>query len=134
MVAECGYSLEETGADASSQNGIAERPNQTFGHMMRCMLDAANIGKEFKFLCFLLPLSQHRLGFFILLMMKVQVLVPEQTAAKQAHTLSQFSALTFIVCIMGVLWSGRSTISNNVAFPLLIAALLLLLRNLCFKY
>ena len=27
MVAQCGYSLEETGSDASSQNGIAERPN-----------------------------------------------------------------------------------------------------------
>ena len=47
MIAACGYSLEETGADASSQNGIAERPNRTYGQMMRCMLSSAELGPEF---------------------------------------------------------------------------------------
>ena len=47
MVAECGFSLEETGADSSSQNGMAERPNRTYGEMMRCMLHSAELGPEF---------------------------------------------------------------------------------------
>ena len=47
MIAECGFALEETRAGASSQNGMAERPNRTFGHMMRCMLSSAELGAEF---------------------------------------------------------------------------------------
>ena len=47
MIAQCGYALEETGPDASSQNGLAERPNRTFGQMMRCMLHSAELGPEF---------------------------------------------------------------------------------------
>ena len=47
MIAECGFSLEETGADTSSQNGMAERPNNTFGEMMRTMLKSAELGPEF---------------------------------------------------------------------------------------
>ena len=47
MVAQCGYALEETGADASSQNGMTERPNRTFGNMMRCLLKSAELGPEF---------------------------------------------------------------------------------------
>ena len=47
MIAECGFALEETGAGASSQNGMAERPNRTFGHMMRYMLSSAELGAEF---------------------------------------------------------------------------------------
>ena len=47
MVAECGFTLEETGADASSQNGMAERPNRTYGEMMRCMLHSSELGPEF---------------------------------------------------------------------------------------
>lgn len=37
-VQECGYTVEPAGAENSSQNGIAERPNQTFGDMLRSML------------------------------------------------------------------------------------------------
>jgi dUTP pyrophosphatase len=47
MIAECGFTLEETGSDASSQNGMAERPNRTYGQMMRCMLHSAELGPEF---------------------------------------------------------------------------------------
>lgn len=47
MIAECGFSLEETGPDASAQNGLAERPNRTFGQMMRCMLHSSELGPEF---------------------------------------------------------------------------------------
>ena len=47
MLVECDYTLEETGPDASAQNGLAERPNRTFGQMMRCMLHSAELGPEF---------------------------------------------------------------------------------------
>ena len=47
MVAECGFSLEETGPDASAQNGLAERPNRTFGQVMRCILHSSELGPEF---------------------------------------------------------------------------------------
>ena len=47
MIGEQGFSLEITGSDASAQNGIVERPNRTFGQMMRCMLHAAELGPEF---------------------------------------------------------------------------------------
>ena len=42
-----GYSIEPTGTDNSSQNGVAERPNRTFGNMMRTMLINAGLGPEF---------------------------------------------------------------------------------------
>lgn len=44
MIAKEGFHLELTGADASNQNGIAERPNRTLGEMMRCMLHGADLG------------------------------------------------------------------------------------------
>jgi dUTP pyrophosphatase len=42
-----GYNLEPTAAGAPSQNGLAERPNQTFGNMVRCLLFSAALGPEF---------------------------------------------------------------------------------------
>ena len=47
MIAKTGFSLEITGSDASAQNGIVERPNRTFGQMMRCLLHSAELGPEF---------------------------------------------------------------------------------------
>jgi dUTP pyrophosphatase len=47
MVRESGYIMEPTAADASFQNGIAERPNRTLGDMMRCLLHGANLGPEY---------------------------------------------------------------------------------------
>jgi dUTP pyrophosphatase len=44
---EAGYLLEPTAPDAPFQNGMAERPNQTLGQMMRCLLHSANLGPEF---------------------------------------------------------------------------------------
>jgi hypothetical protein len=41
------YLLEPTAPGAPFQNGMAERPNQTLGNMMRCMLHGANVGPEF---------------------------------------------------------------------------------------
>jgi dUTP pyrophosphatase len=41
------YLLEPTATDATFQNGMAERPNQTLGQMMRCLLHSANLGPEF---------------------------------------------------------------------------------------
>lgn len=42
-----GYNLEPTAAGAPSQNGLAERPNQTFGNMVRCLLYFAGLGPEY---------------------------------------------------------------------------------------
>ena len=47
MIGEHGFSLEITGSDASAQNGIVERPNRTFGQMMRCLLHSAELGPEY---------------------------------------------------------------------------------------
>ena len=47
MISDCEFALETTGSDASSQNGMAERPNRTYGQMMRCILHAAGLGPEF---------------------------------------------------------------------------------------
>lgn len=46
-VQSCGYSIEPTGADNSSQNGVAERPNRTYGNMMRTMLLNAGLSSKF---------------------------------------------------------------------------------------
>ena len=42
-----GYVFEPTGADASSQNGMVERPNLTFGNIVRCLLYSAGLPTEF---------------------------------------------------------------------------------------
>ena len=47
LIADHDYVLEPTGSDASAQNGIVERPNRTFGQMMRCLLHSAELGPEF---------------------------------------------------------------------------------------
>ena len=47
MVSECDFTLETTGSDASSQNGMAECPNRMYGQMMRCLLHSAGLGPEF---------------------------------------------------------------------------------------
>ena len=41
------YVLQPTAPGAPSQNGLVERPNRTFGKMMRCMLHAAGLGPQF---------------------------------------------------------------------------------------
>jgi len=46
-VTEAGYIMEPTASDASFQNGIAERPNRTFGDMMRSLLHGAGLGPEY---------------------------------------------------------------------------------------
>jgi dUTP pyrophosphatase len=46
-VIEANYLLEPTAPAAAFQNAIAERPNQTLGNYMRCILHAANLGPEF---------------------------------------------------------------------------------------
>jgi len=42
-----GYLLEPTGSGAPFQNGLAERPNQTFGQMVRCLLHSSGLGPEY---------------------------------------------------------------------------------------
>ena len=37
------FTLEMAGADASAQNGIAERPNKTLGDMMQCILHTTDL-------------------------------------------------------------------------------------------
>lgn len=47
MAYDMGYIPQVTAADASFQNGIAERPNRTLGDMMRALLHGANLGPEY---------------------------------------------------------------------------------------
>ena len=47
IVQQSGYSVEPTSSDNSSQNGIAERPNRTFGDMMRSMLINAGLPAQY---------------------------------------------------------------------------------------
>ena len=47
MCHEEGFNLELTGAEASSQNGMAESPNRVFAQMMRCALYSADLGPEY---------------------------------------------------------------------------------------
>lgn len=47
MAMDSNYILEPTAAGAPFQNGLAERPNQTFGNMVRCLLHSANLGPEY---------------------------------------------------------------------------------------
>ena len=47
MIDEEGFTLEVTGAEGSSQNGIAESPNRTYAQMMRCALYSADLGPEY---------------------------------------------------------------------------------------
>jgi ribosomal protein S12 len=47
MLAKVGYSLEKTASDASSQNGVAERPHQTLAAMVRCLLYASSLSVTF---------------------------------------------------------------------------------------
>ena len=42
-----GYEVNSTAADASSQNGIVERPHRTLKEQMRCMMYSARLGTEF---------------------------------------------------------------------------------------
>ena len=42
-----GYEVRTTATDASSQNGIVERPHRTLKEKMRCMLYSARLGTEF---------------------------------------------------------------------------------------
>ena len=47
IAAEKGYTVEPTGSDDSAQNGVAERPNKTFGAMMRALLSNAGLDSKF---------------------------------------------------------------------------------------
>jgi hypothetical protein len=47
LALEADYLIEPTGSGAPFQNGLAERPNQTLGTMVRCLLHAANLGPEY---------------------------------------------------------------------------------------
>ena len=47
MIGDEGFNLELTGAEASSQNGIAEAPNRVLAQMMRCTLYSADLGPEY---------------------------------------------------------------------------------------
>jgi hypothetical protein len=46
-IAESKFLLEPTAPDTPSQNGLAERPNQTLATMVRCLLHSANLGHEY---------------------------------------------------------------------------------------
>ena len=43
LLNQLGYTLEKTATDSSSQNGIAERPHQTFAAMVRCLLYSSSL-------------------------------------------------------------------------------------------
>ena len=47
MVQDEGFALELTGAESSSQNGIAKFPNRVLAQMMRCALYSADLGPEY---------------------------------------------------------------------------------------
>ena len=47
LVSGKGYTIEPTGSDNSAQNGVAERPNQTFGNMIRALLSNSNLDSRF---------------------------------------------------------------------------------------
>jgi hypothetical protein len=38
VASAAGYAIEPTGSDAASKNSKVERPNGTFGAMVRCLL------------------------------------------------------------------------------------------------
>jgi hypothetical protein len=46
-VRNAGYLIEPTASVASFQNGIAERPNRTFGDMLRSLLHGEGLGPEY---------------------------------------------------------------------------------------
>ena len=46
-ILDAGYTLERTGAGASFQNGIAERPHRTLADMMRTMLARSNLSSQY---------------------------------------------------------------------------------------
>ena len=47
LVSHKGYTIEPTGSDNSAQNGVAERPNQTFGNMIRALLSNSKLDSRF---------------------------------------------------------------------------------------
>jgi Reverse transcriptase (RNA-dependent DNA polymerase) len=47
LLEQHGYTIELTGADASHQNGTAERTHETIGNMMRSLLLGASLPKKF---------------------------------------------------------------------------------------
>ena len=47
LVATHGYTIEPTGSDAPNQNGLAERPNQTLGNMVRSLLYMSGLHPKF---------------------------------------------------------------------------------------
>ena len=47
VILNAGYLMQCTAADAPFQNGMAKRPNQTFGNMMRCLLHSSNLPSEY---------------------------------------------------------------------------------------
>jgi len=50
---DAGFILESTAADAPFQNGMAEHPNQSLGHMMCCLLQSADLDPEYWFFALL---------------------------------------------------------------------------------
>ena len=46
-VSSCGYQIEITGADNSSQNGKVERPHRTLSQMMRAALSNADLHPKY---------------------------------------------------------------------------------------
>ena len=47
VIQQEGYSIDPTGSDNSSKNGVAERPNRTYGEMMRAMLMGAGLDSKY---------------------------------------------------------------------------------------
>lgn len=47
MCTDNNFLIEPTASDASFQNGMAERPNRTYGDMMRSLLHGAHLGPEY---------------------------------------------------------------------------------------
>ena len=47
MIGECGFTLEITGSDASTQNGLAENPNCSLVHMVKCLLYSAELPPQY---------------------------------------------------------------------------------------
>jgi hypothetical protein len=47
QIEQAGYTLEVTGVDNSSQNGIAERSHKTLANMMRTSLENSGLGPEY---------------------------------------------------------------------------------------
>ncbi len=72
VVQQAHYVIQLTALDAPFQNGLAERPEQTLGTMMHCMLHKSNLGPEFW-------------SFALVLAVKIYYMLPHSATGMTPH-------------------------------------------------